>query len=215
MIIFLDESGDLGFDWLKNKTSSYFVISLLVCNNGQTAEAIKYAVRRTLRNKLNHSKCTRVVGELKGATTSLAIKEYFLAQMPAEGWHIYSVTLNKRKVSTHLTTNSGKVRLYNFLARFLIEKIKFPKILPSVNLVVDRCKSPDEIMDFNFYIQNQLQAFLALDTRFYISHETSHESYGLQAVDLFCWGIARKNLGEFLWYEKFKDKISYETVYLE
>lgn len=158
MIIYLDESGDLGFDWSKNKTFNYFVIGLLVCSNSQTAEAIKYAVRRTLRNKLNHKKGTRVVGELKGATTSLAIKEYLLSQMPVCGWHIYSVTLNKKKVSPHLTTNSGKIRLYNFLARFLIEKINFPKILPSVNLVVDRCKSPDEIVDFNFYIQNQMQA---------------------------------------------------------
>src|SRR5262245_17662465 len=115
MIIYLDESGDLGFDWSKTKTSSYFVISLLVCKNGQTAEAIKYAVKRTLKNKLNHNKRTRTVSELKGATTALAIKEYFFSQMPQNGWHIYSVTLNKERVSSHLTTSSGKVRLYNFL----------------------------------------------------------------------------------------------------
>ncbi len=165
MVIYLDESGDLGFDWSKSKTSSYFVIAVLVCNDGQTAEAIKRATRRTLKNKLNHNKkCTRTVYELKGSTTSLSIKDYFFRQMPIDGWQIYSVTLNKERVANYLTTNSGKIRLYNFLAHFLIEKINFPKVLPSVNLVVDRCKSPEEIIGFNFYIQNQLQAFLSLDT---------------------------------------------------
>ena len=33
MFIFLDESGDLGFDFDKAKTSRYFVITLLVCND--------------------------------------------------------------------------------------------------------------------------------------------------------------------------------------
>jgi len=33
MIIFLDESGDLGFDFNKPKTSCKFVITLLVCQN--------------------------------------------------------------------------------------------------------------------------------------------------------------------------------------
>lgn len=84
-----------------------------------------------------------------------------------------------------------------------------------MNLVVDCCKNTEEIKDFNAYIQNQLQAYLPLDTNLYINHESSHESAGLQAVDMFCWGIARKNtMLDLEWYNRFRDKIEYETIYL-
>jgi hypothetical protein len=33
MYIFLDESGDLGFDFTKRKTSKFFVMTLLVSEN--------------------------------------------------------------------------------------------------------------------------------------------------------------------------------------
>jgi hypothetical protein len=54
LIIFLDESGDLGFDFSKQKTSGKFVITLLVCNNAECNVGFRKAVRRTLKKKLNH-----------------------------------------------------------------------------------------------------------------------------------------------------------------
>ena len=56
MIILLDESGDLGFDFSKPKTSAKFVITLLVCDSAESMDGFKKAVRRTLKNKLNHKK---------------------------------------------------------------------------------------------------------------------------------------------------------------
>jgi len=48
-----------------------------------------------------------------------------------------------------------------------------------------------------------------------ISHVTSHENPAIQAVDLFCWGIAKKHtLGEKSWYDCFKESIIFEEVYL-
>lgn len=47
MYIFLDESGDLGFDFSKEKTSRQFVISLLVCRDKQTQDGFRRAVERT------------------------------------------------------------------------------------------------------------------------------------------------------------------------
>lgn len=78
MIIFLDESGDLGFDFSKSKTSRKFVITLLVCDGKEATDSFRKAARRTLKNKLNRKKKgSRVVQELKGAKTSLDIKKYF------------------------------------------------------------------------------------------------------------------------------------------
>lgn len=216
MYIFLDESGDLGFNFAKPKTSRYFVISLLVCQDKQTQDGFRRAVARTLKNKLNHRKNSlRAVAELKGTGTSFAIKQYFFRQLPANGWKIYSVTLNKPRVGEHLSTQAGKKKLYNFLARFILEKVQFSEDVRQVNLVVDRCKNKEEIKDFNQYVVNQLEALLPLNARLNIDHLGSHESAGLQAVDLFCGGIARKDgMGDAEWYAVFQEKVSFTTVYL-
>ncbi len=216
MFIYLDESGDLGFDFNKQKTSRYFVITLLVCHQKQVVDAINTAVKRTLKNKLNQKKQNkRVVRELKGAETKLAVKEYFARNLPNDGWDIYSVTLNKARVESHLQTKEGKKKLYNYLARFILEKIPFAEDLPWVNLIVDRCKNNEEIKDFNSYVENQLQALLPLNCKLTIDHLASHESAGLQAVDMFCWGFARKDaFGETDWFAHYCDHVRYTTIYL-
>lgn len=82
MIIFLDESGDLGFDFNKPMTSRKFVITLLVCDGKGVIDSLRKAVRRTLKNKLNRNKSgNRVAQELKGAKTTLAIKKYFFRNL--------------------------------------------------------------------------------------------------------------------------------------
>lgn len=216
MYIYLDESGDLGFDFSKAKTSQYFVITILVCHHKQVVDGIATAVKRTLKNKLNHKKQNkRVVSELKGSETTLIIKEYFARHLPEDGWDVYSVTLNKARVEPHLKTKEGKKKLYNFLARFIIEKILFADDLPWVNLIVDRSKNNEEIKDFNSYVENQLNALLPLNCKLSIDHLASHENAGLQAVDLFCWGIARKDaMDETEWFNYYRDKVRFDTIYL-
>jgi len=216
MFIFLDESGDLGFDWSKPGTSRYFTITLLVCSSTKITNDFKQAIKRTLRNKLNHKKSGRKIYELKGTNTTLEIKQYFYKHAPKSGWHIYSVTLNKKRVLERLQTKTGKKKLYNFLARFLIDKLPLPtEPLAHINLILDRCKNKEEIKDFNEYIENHLQGKLPLQTPLYISHESSQENYCLQAVDLFCWGIARHwrdKDGD--WLKKYNSRVKCNELYL-
>jgi hypothetical protein len=216
LYIYLDESGDLGFDFSKAKTSRYFVITLLVCRSKQVQDGFKTAVNRTLKNKLNHKKINkREVVELKGSQTTLAIKQYFAKQLPAEGWEIYSVTLNKVRVEEGLRSRIGKKKLYNFLARFILEKVAFTEDVPMVSLIVDRCKNKAEIKDFNHYLENQLEALLPLNAQLAIDHLSSEENAGLQAVDMFCWGIARKDdANETEWFKCYSNKVKFDTIYL-
>ena len=216
MFIYLDESGDLGFDFSKPKTSRYFLITLLVCNTKQAQDGFSTAVKRTLKNKLNRKKVNkRVVFELKGSKTTLAIKQYFFKQLSVKDWEIYSVTLNKARVDESLRSRVGKKKLYNFLARFILEKVQFPQDVPMVSLIVDRCKNKEEIKDFNSYMVNQLEALLPLNARLVIDHLSSEENAGLQAVDLFCWGIARKDdMNETDWFASYREKVKFTTIYL-
>lgn len=216
MIIFLDESGDLGFNFRKRKTTKKFIITLLVCNSYTVRREFTKAVRRTLRNKLNRKrKSFRHVTELKGTDTAIDIKKYFFRNIKKNNWGVYTLTLNKIRVEHHLRTRTGKKKLYNFLARFLLEKLDLSKAQSNVELIVDRCKNKEEVRDFNQYLANQLEALLPLNTNLNISHLTSQESAGLQAVDMFSWGIFRKyENNDNEWYDVYRHKVSFETEYL-
>lgn len=213
MFLFLDESGDLGFDWSK-KCSAHFTITILLCDDIKTVDAIKLAVKRTIRRKLNVKNKSKIL-ELKGTNSTAQVKKFFYQQMPKNGWCLYSVTLNKKRVYENLQSKAGKKKLYNFLANHLLKKIPLDDLgNGSVQLIVDRCKNSAEMQDFNLYIENQLEAMLGLETKLYIHHQSSQENFALQAVDLFCWGIARKYKGDVEWYSTFKNKIKYEELYL-
>lgn len=217
MLIYLDESGDLGFDFNKPKTSKKFVITLLACDNTVTMRHFRKAVRRTLKNKLNHKNArSRIAQELKGTRTSLTIKEYFYRNLPESGWHIYSVILNKKRVYNNLRSKKGKKKLYNFMARFILEKVDLSKTGDAVNLIIDRSKNREEICDFNNYVANQLEGLLPLKVPLYITHELSQHNVGLQAVDLFCWGLYRKyEKNDTAWYNIFRKAVKFEDEYLK
>lgn len=216
MYIFLDESGCLGFDFVNKKPSKKFVITLLVCDDRTVVDGFKRAVKRTLKNKLNpKSKKSRVVEELHATSTNLAVKQYFLRQAPQDGWRIYSVVLNKYRVYDYLHDKAGKKKLYNYLSRFILERVDFSLVSNTVTLVVDKCKNKAEIADFNQYLTSQLEARLELNVRLNIDHFDSKASAGLQAVDGFCWGIYRKYEQEDIeWYRCFNQFIVFETEYL-
>lgn len=216
MFIYLDESGDLGFNFSKGKTTKKFVITILVCNSDSARKEFKKAVRRTLKNKLNRKKKhSRYVAELKGMNTTLKIKKYFFRNIKNNDWGIYALALNKIRVEPPLQTKTGKKKLYNFLSRFLLEKLPLSDVARNVELVVDRCKNKEEVRDFNQYLINQLESLLPLNTALNISHLTSQESAELQAADLFSWGIFRKyEYNDKEWYEIYRGKINFETEYL-
>lgn len=216
MFMFLDESGDLGFDFETKTPSPKFVITLLVCKNRNAVTSFKTAVRKTLKNKINRGrKNKRIAEELHATRDSLSTKQYFYRKIKKQDWKIYAVVLNKGRVYEHLTTKTGRKKLYNFLANFLLEHVELSGVNPAVTLVVDRCKNKAEIEDFNQYLANQLEARLPLNVPLHIYHEDSKANPGLQAVDSFCWGIYRKyTQDDTQWYQYFVDKIEFETEYL-
>jgi hypothetical protein len=214
MFIFSDESGDLGFDPNKNN-SCHFTITLLVCEDKQVQDQIKKAVKRTLKNKINHNvKKKRIVEELKGTGTSLEVKKYFYERMPEKGWDIYSITVIKANVYQQLGTPQGKKKLYNYLSKQIITKLPQSNNVYSINLVVDKCKNKSERADFDQYIKLQLQQQFGSKTNISIYHEISKNDCCLQAVDLFCWGLQRKaEKQDKVWFDCFQDKVKVNLQY--
>ena len=90
MLIFIDETGDLGFDFTKKGTSSHFVITALVLSDHHQRKALENGVARTIRRKINVGKKAkkRPAQELKGRRTSLEVKQYFWRQVEGLGFRL-------------------------------------------------------------------------------------------------------------------------------
>lgn len=215
MFLYLDESGDLGFDFENKKPSRFFVITLLAVTEPKSIKILNKAVAKTLAKKLNHAKKNnRIVSELKGSATNLAVKQYFLNYLSRHSldFNLYSIVLDKLKLLRHIK-NPVKERIYNNMTHQLLEKVVFPAT-GNVNLIVDRSKDNLGVKEFNDYLYANLSVCLNLQTKLYISHDSSEKHQGIQAVDMFCYGIARKyELQDESWYSLFNDKVKVECEF--
>jgi len=212
--LYLDESGDLGFDFVNKKPSKFFTITILVIKGNVENRLLFKAVKKTLRRRLNpRGKRKRIVAELKGTKTTLEIKKYFYEQVKSLNFNIYAITLNKRRLYEYLIKN--KSRVYNFIARNVLDQISFKEAKIKVELIIDKSKSKPEIVEFNSYIRRQLEAELDPKIPLNIYHFSSIESGGLQAADMFSYGIFEKHERRRMdWLNIFKEKVMYDSVYL-
>lgn len=213
--LYLDESGDLGFDFVNKKPSKFFTVTILALSSRDANRQLIRAAKITLRRKLNNAKRQkRIVQELKGTGTTIEIKKYFYKKVKDTKFGIYSVTLNKKKVYEKLTKE--KSRVYNYIARQVLDQIPFEKNDDDrVELILDRSMAKPEIEEFNSYIRRQLEGRLSPKVPLDIYHWLSHENFGLQAADLFCWGIFQKyERQNENWRDVFSEKIRLDEQFL-
>ncbi|MBU1007303.1 MAG: DUF3800 domain-containing protein [Candidatus Omnitrophica bacterium] len=212
--LYLDESGDLGFDFVNKKPSNYFTVTILAVSESNRNRAIIKGCTKTLRRKLNPPGFRkRIVQELKATETTLKIKKYFYKQLKGVRFGLYSITLNKRRVYQELAEK--KAHVYNYIARLVLDKIPFETASQRVCLTIDKSKSKPQIQEFNSYIIGQLKGRLNPSVPLDIVHSLSTENRALQATDMFCWGIFRKyERKDLQWYDIFKDKVLFDDLYL-
>ena len=215
LYLYLDESGDLGFDFVNKKPSKFFTIYIMAVEGGVGRKRIIKMVERTMRRKLNpKNKRTRMVQELKATSTTLPIKKYFYRNIQAVDFSIYSITLNKKRVFSHLAED--KSRVYNWVARLLLDQINFSTTQSRIHLVIDKSKSKPEIAEFNRYISQQIKGKIDPKIPLVINHLDSCQDACLSAVDLFAWGVFRKyEKRDKEWYEVYSKKVKFDDVYLQ
>jgi hypothetical protein len=147
VFIYLDETGDLGFDFTKPKTTRFFVVTLLLVRHQEANTTVRKAIERTLKRKLPKTKKGRP-SELKGSKTSLAVKRYFYRQLQEVDFQLY--TLDKQRLPEHL--REAPDRLYNYMARFLLERCPLDEAQQTVFVIVDRSKGSRAQQHFNEYL---------------------------------------------------------------
>ncbi|MBI3376777.1 MAG: DUF3800 domain-containing protein [Nitrospirae bacterium] len=153
LYLYLDESGDLGFDFVNKKPSKFFTVTILAVKGPENNRLLVKAVKKTLTRKLNRKKS--VADELKGAKTVFAIKKYFYTQVKDLKFAVYALTLNKKRVYERLAKD--KERVYNYISRLVLDKIPFEKAQEQVILVLDKSKTQKQVWDFNQYVFRQLK----------------------------------------------------------
>ena len=214
--LYLDESGDLGFDFVNKKPSKFFTVAILALSSQEANRQLIKAVKVVIRRKLNPPKHrSRMVDELKGSSSIVQIKKYFYKKVKDIKFGIYSITLNKKKVYDKLATN--KPRVYNYIARRVLDRIPFEmNHNDRVELILDKSMAKPEVEEFNSYIRRNLEGRLSPHIPLDIYHWLSHETPGLQAADMFCWGIFQKYERDNIeWLDMYKgEKVKFEEQFL-
>ncbi len=186
--IFLDESGDLGFDWKKGKTSKYFVITALFTLRKINLERIVRKIFRSLsKHDLRRHKSTlHCFNEFPKTRIKL------LRMLVSEDISIVAIYLNKRKVYTDL--KNEKHVLYNYVANILLDRIFTNKLIPitgKVELIASR-RETNKFLNLNFKNYLEDRAIKKHKLNLVVEIKSPHEEKALQVTDFACWAIFRK-----------------------
>jgi undecaprenyl pyrophosphate synthase len=208
MFIYIDESGDLGFDYSKNKTSKYFVITFLFTQDKRVIDKVVKLIFKEFKKK--HLK--RHPGTLHCYKESPSTRKKLLKRLVEKNITIMTVYLNKEKVYTDMPAE--KHILYNFVTNILLDRAlsKYQnKHKDQIEIIASKRETNTFLNDnFELYLKNQAKQNHDVD----IKIETKYPSQekGLQAVDFVCWAIFRKwEHGDTIYYDIIKPRIKEEN----
>ncbi len=186
--IFLDESGDLGFNFNKKKTSRYFVIACLFVKDKKPVEKIV----KNLFSKFNKIEVKNHGGTLHAFKEKPTTKQQLLNALNGKDISIISIYLKKSKVYTRL--HDEKHVLYNYVTNILLDRICTKKIIPIADpiLLIASRRETNKFLNQNFcnYLSSQISNNHKL--KISISIRTPQQEKCLQVVDCVCWSLFRK-----------------------
>jgi len=114
--IFLDESGDLGFDFSKKRTSKYFLITCLFAPKKRPIEKIVSKTFSEIQKKYK-----KRGGILHAHFEKDITRKRLLLRLAKKDCHIMTIFLDKKRVYTKI--KNERIILYNFIANILLDRI--------------------------------------------------------------------------------------------
>jgi len=205
--IFLDESGDLGFNFQRKKTSKIFVIACLFTENKRPIEKIIKKTHSELKKKYK-----RKLGVLHAVKERPVTRQRLLKRLSEKDCALMTIYLNKKRVYTRL--QEEKPVLYNYVANILLDRIYTKKIIPlgkTIELIASR-RETNKFLNENFknYLNSQINNKHKGNIKVSIKSPTEEKT--LQAVDFASWAIFRKyEYGDDSYYNLIKNKIMEEN----
>lgn len=190
--IYLDESGDLGF----NPTSSkHIVIALLITKTPlQIGRCIKKIRQRKLKKKIKE------LPEIKFNKCEDHIRELTLNCIVKEPVEIAYIVLDKNSVDP--ARHNHKQEIYNFITGYLMGCLPFENDTHSKLIVDKRIAKKVLRADFDQYVKEK--AAFKVD----ITHENSMYNQCLQATDFIAGAIFQKyEFSDNRFYDIIKNRI--------
>lgn len=185
----MDESGDLGFNFKKRKTSQYFIIAFIFVSNKSPLEKIIKRIFKGFTEKelRNHGGVLHAYKESK-KTIQKVLKIFH----EKKAGNIITIYVNKKKVYTKL--HDEKHILYNYVTNILLDRVCTKRLIPineKIKIVASR-RETNKFLNANFssYIRNQAMSNHRLDIEIDIMSPSQEKS--LQVADMVSWSIFRK-----------------------
>lgn len=185
--LFLDESGDLGFDFVKRRTSSFFIVTILCVDQKRPIEKLVKKIHSGLRKKfiMRHSM-------LHAAKEEPITVLRFCRDVVGKDCKIMSIVIDKTLLSNEVRlqkhifyTTVVSVLLHRMAQRGLLSKGK------TIALIASRRETNKFLnRQFKEYLQHKLKTEHEIELRVEIKNPSAEKC--LQAVDMVSWSIFRK-----------------------
>ncbi len=183
--LFLDESGDLGFDFTKRRTSRFFLVSILVTQHTRPLEKLVKKIHRNIRNKHLIKK-----GLLHAADIDHVSRWRFCRQLAEKEVRLVGVYLDKydnlilNQIDTHLLY----AQIVEKAVRTVIEELQLKQ--ETVKITVSRRETNIFLnKQLGDHLQNSLHRLIGHDAR--IAVRPPQDIKGLQAADIASWSLFR------------------------
>jgi len=186
--VFLDESGDLGFNLDTSATSRMFIITAVACADSRSLDK---AVRKTFAT-FTKAEVRHHHGSLHAFKETPETRRRLLTLMAGLDVNVIAVSLEKRLVFTELASDPH--RLYAMMVNALMNRLLANRVIRAndpVRLVASQ-RETQRLLNQRFvtsvmdYGRDQLGLTLEVDVR------PAPAERGLQAADMASWTIFRK-----------------------
>jgi len=184
----MDESGDLGFNFKKKRTSRYFVVTFLcVARKGPVEKIVKKVFHRFSKAEIK-----RHHGVLHCTKEHPRTRMQVLQALSQKDVTILTVYLNKKKVYTRL--HDEKHVLYNYVTNILMDRLYSKKLMPThepIHLIASR-RETNQFLNDNFkdYLSRQVKENHQIKMDISIKMPSAEKC--LQLADFVSWAIFRK-----------------------
>jgi hypothetical protein len=205
--IFMDESGDLGFDLSKKGASTYFLITFVVTQDKRALERmVGKAFRSLTKKQIRHH-----VGVLHAYKEDAKTRRRLLKGLAGIDMTVLCIYLNKEQVFTDF--QNEKSVLYTVITNILLSRILTKGLVPAdepIHMVASR-RETSRFLNENFtgYLRSRTKADHSLELNVEIKVPADEKS--LQVADMVSWAIFRKyEYGDETYYDLIKQKIAEE-----
>ncbi|MBI2638663.1 DUF3800 domain-containing protein [Candidatus Peregrinibacteria bacterium] len=188
--IFMDESGDLGFDFLKKKTSKFFIVSFLFISDEAKKKKVEKIIKKVFAGfskkevKFHH-------GTLHAFKETQKVRTFILGHLSQIPVSVMAIRLNKTNVHTSLRDEMHI--LYNYVTNILIDRILKKKILPrdrKIHLIASQ-RETNKFLNVNFKAYLEKQAKNKHEINIEVEITPFFKEKCLQVIDFVSWSLFR------------------------